>query len=67
MEVSATITLNLDDLASEITDQSDHASTTDFIMQIDERVGDYGFTVRLIERLQAVLAAEDEAANGTLL
>jgi hypothetical protein len=65
MEVSATFSMNLNDLASDITDQNDFDEITNFIMIIDELASDYDFTENLIKRLQSALAAEDEASNGS--
>ena len=53
--------IDLDDLAEEVVSQSTHDEIMAFIMEIDERVADYDFSVKLRDRLIELIEHEDGA------
>lgn len=62
-QITFEVPVDLDTLAFQF-QTMDHEQTTDFILKVDEAVGDYEWTVELRDKLNEVIRKCDEAAGA---
>lgn len=62
--VTFEVPVNLDDLAFQF-HTMDHEKVTEFVIKVDEAVGDYEWTVDLRNKLNEIIRKCDEAAGAT--